>query len=64
MVFFSAFSDIQAIVEDQIAEGDKVANRITMHCTQSGEYSGHSCHWKADCDRLHRHRPDESWKDN
>jgi predicted ester cyclase len=37
-VFFKAFSDVQAIVEDQIAEGDKVANRIKMHCTQTGEY--------------------------
>jgi predicted ester cyclase len=40
MVFFSAFSDIEAIVDDQIAEGDKVANRITMHCTHTGEYHG------------------------
>jgi len=39
-VFFSAFSQIKAIVEDQIAEGDKVASRITMHCTQTGEYQG------------------------
>jgi predicted ester cyclase len=39
-VFFKAFSNIRAIVEDQIAEGDKVANRITMHCTQTGEYQG------------------------
>jgi len=40
MVFFSAFSNIQAIVEDQIAEGDKVASRITMYCTHTGEYQG------------------------
>jgi len=40
MVFFSAFSNIQAIVEDQIAEGDKVASRITMHCTHTGEFRG------------------------
>jgi steroid delta-isomerase-like uncharacterized protein len=38
--FFRAFSNIQAIVEDQIAEVDKVANRITMHCTHSAEYQG------------------------
>ena len=38
LVFFSAFSNIQTIVEDQIAEGDKVANRITMHCTHTGQY--------------------------
>jgi predicted ester cyclase len=39
-VFFRAFSNIQAIVEDQIAEDDKVANRISMYCTHSGEYQG------------------------
>jgi len=38
--FFSAFSDIQAIVEDQIAEGDKVVSRITMWCTHTGEFHG------------------------
>jgi steroid delta-isomerase-like uncharacterized protein len=39
-MFFRAFSNIQAVVEDQIAEGDKVASRITMHCTHTGEYQG------------------------
>jgi predicted ester cyclase len=39
-VFLSAFSDIKTIVEDQIAEGDKVATRITMYCTHTGEYQG------------------------
>jgi predicted ester cyclase len=39
-VFFSAFSSIKTIVEDQIAEGDKVASRITMHCTHTGEFHG------------------------
>jgi len=38
MVFFSAFSNIEAVVEDQIAEGDEVMNRITMHCSHTGEY--------------------------
>ena|GEM_PF-465598 len=38
--FFSAFSDIKVAVEDQIAEGQKVANRVTMHCTHTGEYQG------------------------
>ncbi len=38
--FFSAFSKIETVVEDQIAEGDKVANRITMHCMHTGEYQG------------------------
>jgi predicted ester cyclase len=40
MMFFSAFSSIQAVVEDQIAEGDKVVSRITMYCTHTGEYQG------------------------
>jgi predicted ester cyclase len=40
MVFFSAFSNIEVVVEDQIAEGGEVMNRITMHCTHSGEYQG------------------------
>ena len=38
IVFFSAFSDVEAVVEDQIAEGEKVANRITMYCTHNGRY--------------------------
>lgn len=37
LIFFSAFSNIQTIVEDQIAEGDTVANHITMHCTHTLE---------------------------
>ncbi len=38
--FFSAFSDIKTIVEDQVADGDKVASRISMHCTHTGDYQG------------------------
>jgi predicted ester cyclase len=37
-VFLSAFSNIKTIVEDQIAEDYKVASRVTMHCTHTGEY--------------------------
>ncbi len=37
-VFFSAFSNIQVGIEDQIAEGDKVANQVIMHCTHTAEY--------------------------
>jgi predicted ester cyclase len=40
IVFFAAFSNIEAVVEDQIAEDDKVANRITMYCTHTAEYQG------------------------
>jgi steroid delta-isomerase-like uncharacterized protein len=39
-VFFAGFSNIRTIVEDQIAEGSKVASRITMHCTHTGEFHG------------------------
>ena len=38
--FFSAFSEITATIQDQLAEGDKVACRITMQCTQTGNYQG------------------------
>jgi predicted ester cyclase len=39
-VFFSAFSDVHTVIEDQVAEGDKVASRITMHATHTGTYHG------------------------
>lgn len=39
-VFFSAFSSIKTKVEDQIAEGDKVAARVTMRCVHTGKYHG------------------------
>ncbi len=39
-VFFSAFSQIKTVVEDQIAEGNKVASRVSMHCTHTGSYQG------------------------
>ncbi len=38
--FFAAFSDIESSVEEQIAEGDRVATRVTMHCTHTGPYGG------------------------
>jgi predicted ester cyclase len=38
--FFTAFSDIRVVVEDLIAEGDRVASRISMHCTHTGDYQG------------------------
>ena len=39
-VFFAAFSDIHVVVEDQVAEGNRVANRVTMNCVHSGKYQG------------------------
>ena len=38
--FFSAFTDIRTTVEDLIAEDSKVASRITMKCTHTGDYQG------------------------
>jgi predicted ester cyclase len=36
----SAFPDLQATVEDQIAEGDKVVARLTFSGTQQGDFMG------------------------
>ncbi len=38
--FFAAFKDIESVVEDQIAEGDRVATRVIMRCTHAGTYGG------------------------
>jgi len=39
-MFRSAFPDLQFIVEDQIAEGDKVVNRLAVKGTHRGEFAG------------------------
>ena len=36
----SAFPELQATVEEQIAEGDKVVTRVTIRGTQEGEFLG------------------------
>ena len=36
----SAFPDFQLIIEDQIAEGDKVVTRVTFQGTHRGEFRG------------------------
>ena len=36
----SAFPDHRLIVQDQIAEGDKVVTRVTIHGTHSGAFNG------------------------
>ncbi len=38
--FFAAFSDIESVIEDQIAEGNRVATRVSMRCTHTGPYGG------------------------
>ncbi len=39
-VFLEAFPDRRLTIEDQIAEGDKVASRITMRATHTGDLPG------------------------
>src|SRR5437867_2713059 len=36
----SAFPDFQLVIEDQIAEGDKVVTRVTFQGTHRGEFRG------------------------
>jgi steroid delta-isomerase-like uncharacterized protein len=40
MNFRRAYPDLQAVIEDQIAEGDKVVTRLTMKGTHRGEIMG------------------------
>jgi predicted ester cyclase len=39
--FHSAFPDLQFTIEDEIAEGNKIAVRWTLRATHLGEYQGH-----------------------
>lgn len=39
-MYRSAFPDIKATVEDQLAEGDRVATRVTVRSTHEGEFQG------------------------
>ena len=36
----AAFPDVHYHVEDVIAEGDRVVQRFTLHCTHKGEFMG------------------------
>ncbi len=36
----AAFPDLKMVVEDQIAEGDRVVNRVLVRGTHKGEYMG------------------------
>lgn len=39
-MLLTAFPDLRVTIEDQIAEGDKVASRFTMRGTHKGEFMG------------------------
>jgi predicted ester cyclase len=39
-VVLSVFPDFAPTLEDQIAEGDKVANRLVFHGTHQGDFQG------------------------
>jgi steroid delta-isomerase-like uncharacterized protein len=39
-MFSMAFSEIHYTVEDQVAEGDKVATRVTLRAIHSGDFQG------------------------
>jgi steroid delta-isomerase-like uncharacterized protein len=37
---FAAFPDFHVVIDDEVAEGDKVAKIWTLHATQQGEFQG------------------------
>ena len=39
-MFFSAFPDLQVVIHDQVAEGDRVVTRKTFHGTHQGDLFG------------------------
>jgi len=39
-VMFPGLTQRQHVFEDQIAEGDKVATRLTLHAVHTGEFQG------------------------
>ena len=41
-VMFSGLTQRQHVFEDQIAEGDKVTTRLTLHAVHTGEFQGMS----------------------
>jgi len=38
--FLTAFPDLEVVIDEQIAQGDKVANRYTIRGTHRGEFFG------------------------
>src|SRR5919201_2483348 len=65
--FYTAFPDLHATVEDLIAEGDKVAYRITGRGTHQGEFmgippTGKQIRWTGiEIDRIKDGKVVESW---
>jgi len=39
-MFYTAFPDLDIIIDDMIAEGDKTVTRLTMSCTFTGKFRG------------------------
>ena len=39
-MFYAAFSDLRHVIEDTVAEPDRVAVRFTLHGTHSGDFMG------------------------
>ena len=39
-MFRAAFPDLHATIEDQVAEGDRVVQRVTTHGTMRGDFQG------------------------
>lgn len=55
----SAFPDLEYTIEDQIAEGDRVAQRLVGHGTMQGEFMGMAPTGKrAEWQEMHIHRFD------
>ncbi len=55
----SAFPDLEYTIEDQIAEGDRVAQRLVGHGTMQGEFMGMPpTGKKAEWQEMHIHRFD------
>ncbi len=44
---FAGLSDVRMTIDDMIAEGDRVAVRLTAHAVQSGEFMGMPASGKA-----------------
>lgn len=39
-MFYTGFPDLHHTIDDQVAEGDKVATRLTFHGTHLGDFQG------------------------